>query len=219
MASIDKEEDESTVDSVWLVAKVENIEPDEQIEEAGWQAVDNKTTKKNKRKKKKMVGIECEDADVQINQVTKKGWESSGKSEVTVDSAADESVCQKGWGDMFELKEVQEGKEMKLMSANGGKIAHYGRRDVTFEVEGENDTKLMGMGFQVSDVKKPLASVYRIVEKGNRVQFGPSVADNFIQNVQTGEKVFMRRKGRSYVLDVEFAKKVNAVSQPFQRQP
>lgn len=219
VASVDKEGDESTVDSVWLVAKVENIEPDEQIEEAGWQAVDNKTTKKNKRKKKKMVGIECEDADVQINQVTKKGWESSGKSEVTVDSAADESVCQKGWGDMFELKEVQEGKEMKLMSANGGKIAHYGRRDVTFEVEGENDTKLMGMGFQVSDVKKPLASVYRIVEKGNRVQFGPSVADNFIQNVQTGEKVFMRRKGRSYVLDVEFAKKVNAVSQPFQRQP
>ena len=120
---------------------------------------------------------------------------------------------------MFELEAVLEGREMKLSNANGGKIKHYGQRDVTVAVKGDRDTKLMGMGFQVSDVKKPLAAVYRIVEKGNRVQFGPEAEDNFIENVRTGEKVFMRRKGRSYVLDVEFMKKVDGASQSFQRQP
>ena len=163
---------------------------------------------------------ETADEELTINQVCKNGWARDGKKmEVTVDSAADESVCPKEWGeDMFQLKEVAEGKEMKLRNANGGKIMHYGKRDVTFEVEGEFDVKLMGLGFQASDVRKPLAAAHRIVEKGNWVQFGPKPEDNFIQNVKTLEKVHMRKKGRSYVLDIEFVKKATD-STTFQRQP
>ncbi len=44
----------------------------------------------------------------------------------------------------------------------------------------------MGLDFQVSDVQKPLAAVWRIAEKGNIVQFGPRVEDNFIKNTVTG---------------------------------
>ena len=51
------------------------------------------------------------------------------------------------------------------------------------------------------DVRKPLASVSRICEKGNIVQFGPCAVDNFIQSVATKEKVFMKKKGNSYVLE------------------
>ena len=54
-------------------------------------------------------------------------------------------------------------------------------------VEGGNggkdasDTKVrMKMGFQVNDVKKPLLSVKRIIDKGNIVGFGPNKEDNFI---------------------------------------
>ena len=38
------------------------------------------------------------------------------------------------------------------------------------------------MTFQVTEVKKPLAAVWRLVEKGNLVQFGPSEAQCFIQD-------------------------------------
>ena len=42
------------------------------------------------------------------------------------------------------------------------------------EVTAKNKTaeeKLMGMGFEVCDVKKALAAVWKICEKGNLVQF------------------------------------------------
>ena len=58
----------------------------------------------------------------------------------------------------------------------------------------------MSLSFQVSDVQKPLAAVWRIAEKGNIVQFGPREEDNFVQNVKTGKKIHMVRKGRSYVM-------------------
>ena len=60
------------------------------------------------------------------------------------------------------------------------------------------------MEFQVSEVRKPLAAVWRIAEKGNRVCFGPAVEDNFVENIESGDKMFMRRVGGSYVLDVDF---------------
>ena len=59
------------------------------------------------------------------------------------------------------------------------------------------------MGFQVCGVKKVLAAVWRICEKG-KVQFGPEDKDCFIQNIRTEERVPLRREGGSYVLDVEF---------------
>ena len=95
-------------------------------------------------------------------------------------------------------------KRDELTNANGGKIEHYGQRDVSFEVGDGDNAKVISMGFQVSDVRKPLAAVHRIAENGNKVCFGPNREDNFIENVKTKEKVYMRTKGRSYVLDVDF---------------
>jgi hypothetical protein len=43
----------------------------------------------------------------------------------------------------------------------------------------------MSMNFQVADVIKPLVSVRKLAEKGNRVCFGPDEEDNFIENKQT----------------------------------
>ena len=185
VAAVDEGDGETQVDSVWAMAvEVEEDAPDEKLP--------------------KKVGDNIDEQNLMIGHVAKQNWVRRGRSKVTVDSAADESVCPKAWGDVFELQEVVPGKEMKLTNANGGKIEHYGQRDVSFEVGDEDNAKVISMGFQVSDVRKPLAAVHRIVEKGNKVCFGPNVEDNFIENVKTKEKVRMRKKGRSYVLDVDF---------------
>ena len=46
-------------------------------------------------------------------------------------------------------------------------VADYGSKAVTFVAEGAgNKAKVMGLGFQVPEVQKPLAAVWRIAEKG-----------------------------------------------------
>ena len=105
-------------------------------------------------------------------------------------------------------KVIQSGKEMRFRNASGGRMNHYGSRAVTFRTDG-GEGRMMGLDFQVSDVRKPLAAVWRIAQSGNIVQFGPSDEECFIMNKGTGEKVGLRRKGGSYVMGVEYMKKVN----------
>ena len=55
--------------------------------------------------------------------------------EIRVDSAAEESVCPKGWGKQFGTKQVEEHKKLNFVSANGGKIEHYGERKVVLNTK------------------------------------------------------------------------------------
>ena len=61
------------------------------------------------------------------------------------------------------------------------------------------------MKFQVADVIKPLVSVNKLTEKGNRVCFGPDAEDNYIENKKTKNKIGLQctNKG-SYLLRVKF---------------
>ena len=127
-----------------------------------------------------------------------------GKTFTTVDSAAEESVCPKAWGDHFGTEDVRPGEEMRLVNANGGKIAHYGSRRVAFKPRDGN--KCIGLDFEVTDVKKPLVAVFRICEKGNLVQFGPKDEDNFVKKNKTQEKIMMKKEGNSYVMEVDMLK-------------
>jgi hypothetical protein len=79
---------------------------------------------------------------------------------------------------------------------------HYGEKTATFTTG--SGANVMSLGFQVSDVRKPLAAVWRIAEKGNKIQFGPDDQDNFIMNIATGSKVMMKRRGGSYVIPADF---------------
>ena len=81
-------------------------------------------------------------------------------------------------------------------------MGHYGERTAKFKVEGEN-SGIMSLNFQVSDVQKPLVAVRRIAEKGNIVQFGPRDEDNFIVSAAGGAKIMMVKKGGSYVIPAE----------------
>ena len=131
-------------------------------------------------------------------------WKNVGATEIVIDSAADESDCPKQWGQAFRTRAIAENQKIKLRSANGGKIEHYGEKVVCFKAGERDDVK--GMRFQVCDVQRPLAAVWRIVEQGNLVQFGPKPEDNYIWDPEAGEKIAMRRKGRSFVLDVDMVR-------------
>ena len=150
---------------------------------------------------------------MEICQVEKNGWKVSGKGEIWVDSAAEESVCPEKWMEEFGTSPIAPGKEMKFRNASGGPMKHIGARAVTFTAPASENGNVMGMEFQVSEVRKPLAAVWRIADKGNIVQFGPTDKECFIQNIRSGEKVGMRRKGGSYVIDVEYLTKVDSTFQ------
>ena len=53
------------------------------------------------------------------------------KTEITVDSGAEESVCPLHWGEQF--GKIPSAKTMKFRSASGGQIDHFGHRDVVVE--------------------------------------------------------------------------------------
>ena len=124
-----------------------------------------------------------------VGTVGKEGkkWASMGKGYITIDSAAEESVCPEGWCEAVGTKEVSEVNKLNLVNASGKKIEHYGEREVRFKAATkEGEVKMLGMGFQVAGVTKALAAVWRICDKGNIVQFGPEEEDNFILNKGTG---------------------------------
>ena len=82
-------------------------------------------------------------------------------------------------------------------------MQHAGEKDVTFK--DKESGEVLGMTFQVT-VRKPLAAVWRLVEKGNLVQFGPSDAQCFIQNIQSGRRIQLHGRGGSYLLRVGYVK-------------
>ena len=58
------------------------------------------------------------------------------------------------------------------------------------------------MLFRVTDTRKPLASVSKIVKKGNRVVFGSD--RSYIENVLTGKQIELTEEKGTYHLDVDF---------------
>lgn len=161
-----------------------------------------------------VVGGEPVDREACKIGATDGTYVSLGIGEVTVDSAADESCWPEDVGGAFELKPSKH--NIKLVAANGTVMRHAGEKEITFRNPGENG--VMAMTFQVTEVRKALAAVHRLTEKGNIVQFGPEEHHCFIKNIVTGKKIQMFKKGRSYVLRVEFVKWIPNSQPPFQGQ-
>ena len=62
------------------------------------------------------------------------------------------------------------------------------------------------MTFQVTEVRKPLAAVWRVAEKGNIVQFGPEEHHNYFYNIRTKKKIRLQKRGVSNILHVDDVK-------------
>ena len=100
-------------------------------------------------------------------------------------------------GEHFGLEEVEPGRRMSFFSASGSRIQHHGSRKVI--VNSVTGQKLL-LNIQVTDVQKPLLAVSRLIEQGNLVQFGKSPGQSFIQNISTGDKLFLERRSNSWVI-------------------
>ena len=53
------------------------------------------------------------------------------QTDIVVDSGAGENVCPRWWGESFGLREG--GRSLNLRGANGGRIPHFGQREVIVE--------------------------------------------------------------------------------------
>ena len=161
---------------------------------------------------------ECNIRDIDVVQKDawkgQKQWATLGVGEIVVDSAADESCWPKGQGDAFPTMPSK--RNILLKTANGGSMGHYGEKDVTFR--NESDGELVGLKFQVTDVRKPLLAVRRLVEKGHIVSFGPEDDQNFICNTVTGRRIPMERKGGSFIIKAHFMKEVERPKADFSRR-
>jgi hypothetical protein len=127
-------------------------------------------------------------------------WKSAGLGKVTIDSGAEESVWPKDF--LNEKKTVPTEKVRRFVAANGAPMAHYGEKSVNFSQS--SDGPMSSMSFQVSDVTKPLASVARIFEHGNIVQFGSEDGESFMVFKKTGKKIPITRQRGSFIINVEF---------------
>ena len=53
-----------------------------------------------------------------------------GRTWITVDSGAEESVCPKDWGHQFAIRPIKEEDRINFRSACGGQMGHHGQRTV-----------------------------------------------------------------------------------------
>ena len=123
-----------------------------------------------------------------------------GKGRITIDSGAAESVMPENY--LTEIPIIpSEGSRrgVQYVTANGSKMPNIGERKVHFKTVDGGTSSVV---FQVTHAKKPLASVSKIVQKGNRVVFDQSFS--YIENVKTGKKVPIELHNGTYHLDVEY---------------
>ncbi len=84
------------------------------------------------------------------------------------------------------------------MDASGHAMSNKGQKEVKLIVNG----KVASMVFQATDVRKPLASVSRIVEKGNTVVFDSD--RSYILHKASGTKTPINLENGAYVINVEY---------------
>ena len=127
-----------------------------------------------------------------------------GKGDIIVDSAADESCWPVGQGDAYPT--LTSKKDLKLRTANGGEMRHYGEKHITFRYRGGENKDPVGLKFQVTDVKKPLLAVRRLVEKGNVVVLSDVEGESYIMNKEAKVRIPIVKKGGSFVIEAEFVR-------------
>ena len=129
-----------------------------------------------------------------INQkkIGKKTWRKQVK--LTIDSGAAEHVVPT---DLIppELIDESEGqrKGVHYRAANGARIPNRGEKQVTLITRERAQPNIT---FQVTDVKKPLASVARVCDSGNRVIL--EAHGGYIENLVTGKRINLERENNTY---------------------
>ena len=133
--------------------------------------------------------------------------ESWHEIDFTVDSGASETVVS---SDMLPSVPVVEGpasrRGVEYEVADGSRIPNEGEKQFEAHTQGGAVRTIRA---QVCCVNKPLLSVRKIVEAGNRVEFGPGGA--YIEDMETGQKMALHENQGMYTLKA-WVRNVNASS-------
>ena len=68
----------------------------------------------------------------------------------------------------------------------------------------------IGLKFQVTDVRKPLLAVRRLVEKRNKVVLAGDDEESYVTSKATKVKIPVKKKGGAFVIEAHFVKRVFA---------
>ena len=125
-----------------------------------------------------------------LSAVTKEEWM---PFTATVDSGASEHVVPPTAVNNVKLDDGQK-KGCEYEVADGGTITNLGERRCL--VGNEFTHTINRIDLQVTDVHKPLLSVAKMVDAGQRVVFDPT--GSYVEDTITGEQIPMDRKGGVY---------------------
>ena len=138
----------------------------------------------------------CSAMSMEINAVEK----TLGLGRITIDSGAAESVLPDSMLPEIPLRESAGSRAgLHYIAANGSRMPNMGEKRVPFRAANGAMSSVL---FQVTNARKPLASVSRIVAKGNRVVFGRQ--GSYIENEGTGRRIPIIAENGTYHMDVEF---------------
>ena len=65
-------------------------------------------------------------------------------------------------------------------------------------------SRLSSIRFNVANVSKPLAAAVKVAEAGNLILMHPDESKCFIQNLESGERMQMRKERGTFVFDVVY---------------
>ena len=123
------------------------------------------------------------------------GWH---QIEVVLDSGAADSVCPKEMCPQYAVEDSDASRAgVYYTGANGGKLYNLGQTHVPVALD--NGARAMAT-FQVAEVSRPLMSVSKVCEMGNRVIFGAN--GGYILNLETGGTTQFVKKEGIYIFNM-----------------
>ena len=134
--------------------------------------------------------------DEEVNHIrAEKKWV---KLEAVVDSGAAESVAPAAMAPWVPTRPSEGSKRGQCyMSANGAKLPNLGEKHFSMVTTEGN---LAEATFQVAEVTRPLCSVTKICDRGNRVVFDSQ--GGFVENLATGVQTKFLRQNNVYVMEM-----------------
>ena len=129
-----------------------------------------------------------------------RGLDAKGREifEIAVDSGATETVLSPGMLKTIELRDGPASRSgVQYEVADGRTIPNLGEKQ--FVVRSEEGV-VRDLTCQVCEVNKPLLSVHKVVQAGNRVVFEPGSA--WIEDTVTGEVMMLQERGGMYLLSL-----------------
>ena len=145
------------------------------------------------------VSTEYSERDANIMSITKRvGQKQYKRIEATIDSGSVDHVFPKNTLPMVEVKESNMSKKgARYRTATKDPVNNLEQQTFKCKMNEGHDRCMV---VQVADIDKPLISVARLNDTGNSVEM--SSKNPHITNIATGESTKLRRKGRSFVLDI-----------------